>query len=40
MATRKFYLKEENKKGLSLILLLYQDKGRKFKFSTGLTINK
>ena len=40
MATRKFYLKEPDKKGFSLILLLYQDKGRKFKFSTGLKVNK
>ena len=32
MATKKFYLKEANSKGLSIIMLLYQDKGKKFKY--------
>jgi Phage integrase family. len=39
MATKKFYLKESNKKGLATIMLLYQDKGKKFKYSTGIQIN-
>ncbi len=40
MATLKFYLKDANKKNLHPIMLCYQDKGEKFRFSTRLHTNK
>lgn len=40
MATYKYYLKEETKDGLSLILLVYQEKGKKFKYSTKIKVHK
>jgi len=40
MATTNFYLKPENKKGFSQVILVYQDKGKKFKISTKLKVRK
>ena len=40
MATTNFYLKEANKHNQCLILLVYQDRGRKFKFSTKVLVEK
>jgi integrase len=40
MATYNYYLKDESKDGLSLIMLVYQDKGKKFKMSTKVKTYK
>src|SRR5665647_279896 len=40
MATTNFYLKPEDKKGFSQVMLVYQDKGKKFKISTKLKVRK
>jgi len=40
MATTNFYLKPADKKGLSHVMLVYQDKGKKFKISTKIKVKK
>lgn len=40
MATTNFYLKTPDQKGLSLVFLVYNDKGKKFKISTGIKVKK
>ena len=40
MATTNFYLKPEDQKGFSRVVLVYQDKGKKFKFPTKIKVKK
>ena len=40
MATTNFYLQPENKEGFSQVILVYQDKGKKFKLSTKIKVKK
>jgi site-specific recombinase XerD len=40
MATTNFYLQPENKEGFSQVILVYQDKGKKFKISTKIKVKK
>ena len=40
MATTNFYLQPKNKEGFSQVILVYQDKGKKFKFSTKIKVKK
>lgn len=40
IATTNFYLKAPNKNRKCPIFLVYQDKGRKFKFYTKIQVNK
>jgi site-specific recombinase XerD len=40
MATTNFYLKPADTKGLSRVVLVYQDKGKKFKFPTKIKVKK
>jgi integrase len=39
MATQNFYLKKANKKGLSSVIFVYQDRGQKFKHSTKVRVD-
>ena len=40
MATTNFYLQPETKEGFSQVILVYQNKGKKFKISTKIKVRK